>query len=86
MNNLSISDVKNTKEKLIKFKNELFKNNTNNNNNNNKTKKDLDECKGIKYITYMFNEDKNKKLDFYVTEKMKNKIVSEIKIEKGLNE
>ena len=34
----------------------------------------------------MFNEDKNQKSDFYKTEKMKNKIVSEIKINKDLNE
>ena len=27
MNNLSTSDMKNTKEKLVKFKNELFNNN-----------------------------------------------------------
>ena len=33
MNNLSTSDMKNIKEKLVKFKNELF-------NNNNKIKKD----------------------------------------------
>ena len=41
MNNLSTSDTKNIKEKLIKFKNELFK-------NNNRIKKDLNEYKGIK--------------------------------------
>ena len=35
MSNLSTSDIKNIKEKLVKFKNELF------NNNNNKIKKDL---------------------------------------------
>ena len=55
MNNLSTSDIKNIKEKLIKFNNELFKNN-NNNNNNNKIKKDPSEFKGIKYIRYLFNE------------------------------
>ena len=64
MNNLSISDIKNIKEILV--------------NNNNKIKKDLNECKGIKYIRYLFNEDENNK--------MKNKIVSEIKIKKDLNE
>ena len=82
MSNLSTSDIKNIKEKLVKFKNELF---NNNNNNNNKIKKDLNECKGIKYIRYLFNADKNQKSDFYKTEKMKNKTVSEIKIKKGLN-
>ena len=60
MNNLSTSDIKEIKEKLIKFKNELF--------NNNKIKKDLNECKGIKDIRYLFNEDKNKKSDFFETE------------------
>ena len=87
MNNLSTSDIKNIKEKLVKFKNELFNNNNNNNNNNsnNKIKKGLNECKGIKYIRYLFNADKNQKSDFYKTEKMKNKTVSEIKIKKGLN-
>ena len=78
MINLSTSDIKNIKEKLAKFKNELF--------NNNKIKKDLNECKGIKYIRYFFNKDKNQKSDFYKTEKMKNKTVSEIKIKKDLNE
>ena len=38
MNNLSTSDMKNTKEKLVKFKNELF-------NNNSKVEKDLNESK-----------------------------------------
>ena len=42
--------------------------------------------KGIKYIKYLFNEDKNQKSDFYKTEKMRNKTVSEIKIKKDLNE
>ena len=55
MNNLSISNNKNIKEKLVKFKNELF-------NNNNKIKKDPSECKDIKYIRYLFNEDKSKKM------------------------
>ena len=54
MNNLPTSAMKNTKEKLVKFKNELFK-------NNNKIKKDLNEGKSIKYVTYLFNEDNNKK-------------------------
>ena len=80
MNNLSTSDIKNIKEKLVEFKNELF------NNNNGKIKKDLNECKGIKYSTYLFNEDKSKESDLYKTEKLKNKIVSEIKIKKDLNE
>ena len=57
MNNLSTSDIKNIKKKLVKFKNELF-------NNNNKIRKDLNQCKGIKYIRYLFNEDKNKNLNF----------------------
>ena len=77
MNNLSTSDIKNIKEKLVKFKNELF---NNNNNNNNKIKNDLNECKGIKYIRYLLNEDKNQKSDVDKAETMKNKIVSEIKI------
>ena len=34
MNNLSTSDNKNIKEKLIRLKNELFNNNNDNNNNN----------------------------------------------------
>ena len=42
MSNLSASNIKNIKEKLVKFKNELF-------NNNNKIKKDLNEHKAIKY-------------------------------------
>ena len=50
MNNLSTSDIKNIKEKLIKFKNEPFKN------NNNGIKKDLNENKGIKDIKYLFND------------------------------
>ena len=41
MSNLSTSNIKNIKEKLVKFKNELF-------NNNNKIKKDLNEYKAIK--------------------------------------
>ena len=57
MKNLSTSDIKHIKEKLVKFKNELF-------NNNNKIKKDPNEWKGIKYIKYLFNEDKKKKLIF----------------------
>ena len=65
MNNLSTSDIKNIKEKLTKFKNELF-------NNNNKAKKDLNECKSIKYIRCLFNEYENQKSDFYKTKKMKN--------------
>ena len=86
INNLSTLDIKNIKEKLVKFKNELFNNDNNNYYNNNKIKKDLNECKGIKYIRYLFNEDKNKKSDLYMTEKIKNKIVSEIKIKKDFNE
>ena len=43
MNNLSTSDIKNIKEKLI--------------NNNNKIKKDPNECKGIKDIRYLFNDN-----------------------------
>ena len=81
MENLSTSDIKNIKEKLIKFKNELFKNN-----DNNKIKKDLNECKGIKYIRYLFNEDKNKKSDLYKAKKMKNLAVTKMKNAKDLNE
>ena len=33
----------------------------------------------------MFNEDKNKKTNLYMAEKIKNKIASEIKIKEGLN-
>ena len=54
MNNLSASDIKNIKEKLVKFKSELF--------DNNKIKKDSNYCRGIKYIRYLFNEDKNKNI------------------------
>ena len=79
INNLSTSDIENIKKKLVIFKKELF-NNNNNNNNNNKIKKHSNECKGMKDIRYLFNEDKNKKIDLYKTEKMKNKMVSEIKI------
>ena len=67
MNNLSTSDIKNNNEKLIKFKNELFKNNNNNNNMIKKSdfyktekikyKKDLNEYKGIKDIRYLFNDN-----------------------------
>ena len=71
MNNLSTSDIKNIKEKLVDFKNELF-------NNINKIKKDPNECKGIKYIRYLFNED-NKKANLYKAEKMKNLAVKKIK-------
>ena len=78
MNNLSTSDIKNIKEKLNKFKNELF------NNNNDKIKQDSHECKGIKYIRYLFNEDKNKKTNLYKAEKMKNLVVTKIKISKIL--
>ena len=70
MNNLSTSDTKNIKEKLV--------------DNNNKIKKDPNECKGIKYIRYLFNGYENQKSDFYKTEKMKNKILSEIKNKKIL--
>ena len=72
MNNLSTSDMKNTKEKLVKFKNELF-------NNNNKIKKDLNESKSIKYVRYLFNEDNNKKTNPYKAEQMKNLAVKNIK-------
>ena len=72
MNNLSTSDMKNTKEKLVKFKHELF-------NNNNKIKKDLNECKSIKYVRYVFNEDNNKKTNLYKAEQMKNLAVKNIK-------
>ena len=81
MNNLSTSDIKNIKEKLIKFKNELLKINS-----DSKIKKDLHECKGIKYIRYLFNEDKNKKSDPHKAEKIKNFAVTKIKIKKDLNE
>ena len=72
MNNLSTSDMKNTKEKLVKFKNELL-------NNNNKIKKDLNESKSIKYVRYLFNEDNNKKTNLYKAEQMKNLAVKNIK-------
>ena len=72
MNNLSTSDMKSTKEKLVKFKNKLF-------NNNNKIKKDLNECKGIKYVRHLFNEDNNKKTNLYKAEQMKNLAVKNIK-------
>ena len=72
MNNLATSDMKNTKEKLVKFKNELF-------NNNNKIKQDLNEGKSIKYVRYLFNEDNNKKTNLYKAEQMKNLAVKNIK-------
>ena len=80
MNNLSTSVIKNIKEKLIKFKNELF------DNNNNKVKKDPNECKGIKYVRYLFNEVKNKKTNLYKVEKMKNLAETKIKNIKDPNE
>ena len=72
MNNLSTSDMKSTKEKLVKFKNKLC-------NNNNKIKKDLNEYKGIKYVRHLFNEDNNKKTNLYKAEQMKNLAVKNIK-------
>ena len=72
MSNLSALDIKNIKEKLVKFKNELC-------NNNNKIKKDPNERKDIKYIRYLFNEDKNKKTNLYKAKKMKNLAVKNIK-------
>ena len=72
MNNLSTSDMKSTKEKLVKFKNKLF-------NNNNKVKKDLNECKGIKYVRPLFNEYNNKETNLYKAEQMKNLAVKNIK-------
>ena len=72
MNNLSTSDMKSTKEKLVKFKNKLF-------NNNNKIKKDLNECKGIKYVRHLLNEDNNKETNLYKAEQMKNLAVKNIK-------
>ena len=68
MNNLSTSDMKNTKKKLVKFKNELFNN-----------KKDLNEGKSIKYVRSLFNEDNNKKTNLYKAEQMKNLAVKNIK-------
>ena len=81
MSNLSTLDIKDSKEKLIKFKHELFKNN-----NNNRIEKDLNECKGIKYMRYLLHEDKNKKSDLYKAEKMKSLAVTKIKIKKDNNE
>ena len=72
MNNLSTSDIKNIKEKLVKFKNESV-------NDNNKIKKGHNECKGIKCIRYLFNEDKNKKNNLYKAEKTKSLSVKNIK-------
>ena len=72
MNSLSTLDIKNIKEKLIKFKTELFK-------NNNRIKKDLNEYKTIKYIGYLFNEYEKKKSDLCKAEKMKNLAVTKIK-------
>ena len=59
MNNLSTLDIKSIKEKSMKFKNELFKNNNNNNNNKIKKRsfKDLNEYKRIKDIRYLFNDN-----------------------------
>ena len=57
MNNLSTSDMKNTKEKLVKFKNELF-------NNNNKIKKDLNESKALNMLGICLMKIITKKLIF----------------------
>ena len=50
---LTESQVKNIKEKLIKFKNELIKKNK----INDKIEKDLDDCNSIKDSRYLFNEE-----------------------------
>ena len=50
---LTESQVKNVKEKLIKFKNELIKKNK----INDKIKKDLDDCNSIKDSRHLFNEE-----------------------------
>ena len=78
MLNLSTSDIKNIKEKLVKFKNKLF--------NNNKIKKDPNEFIDIKYIRHLFNEVKNKKSDLYKIQKMKKIAIKKIKNIKDLNE
>ena len=70
MNNLSTSDIKNIKEKLV--------------NNNNRIKKDRKECKGVKYIWYLFNEVKNKKANLYKTEKIKN--IKDLNEHKGIKD
>ena len=62
MKSLSTSDIKTIEGKLVKLKNELF-------NNKKKIKKDLNECKGIKYIKYLFTEDKYKKTNLCKAEK-----------------
>ena len=47
--NLGSGEIKNIKDKLIIFKNELIR--------KNKVKKDLDNYNGIKDIRYLFNEE-----------------------------
>ena len=37
------------------------------------------ECKGIKYVRHLFNEDSNKKTNLYKAEQMKNLAVKNIK-------
>ena len=49
MKSLGSAEIKNIKEKLIIFKNELIR--------RNKVKKDLDNYNGIKDIRYLFNEE-----------------------------
>ena len=49
MKSLGSAEIKNIKEKLIIFKNELIR--------RNKVKKDLDNYNGVKDIRYLFNEE-----------------------------
>ena len=52
MKSLGSEEIKNIKEKLIIFENELIRKNR----INNRIKKDLDDYNGIKDVRYLFNE------------------------------
>ena len=69
MKSLGSAEIKNIKEKLIIFKNELIRKNR----INNRIKKDLDDYNGIKDTKYLFNEneDKDIKRNAYYAEKIK---------------
>ena len=80
MKNVTESQVKSIKEKLIKFKYEPIKKNKINN-----IKKDLDDYNRIKDIRYLFNEEDIKsiiediKRGLYYVEKMSNLSTSDFR-------
>ena len=80
MKKVTESQVKNIKEKLIKFRYELIKKNKINN-----IKKDLDDYNRIKDIRYLFNEEDIKsiiediKRGLYYVEKMSNLSTSDFR-------